>query len=207
MAAVKSSFLIAISFTLAGISQLALASESELVKALLNFDQIEVDFVQNVRDRYGNSLELSSGKGRVVKPSIEWRTIDPYEQTIVLVENELRIYDPDLEQLIIKDITDEVSNVPLHMLRSLRIEIADFMVVKEEVDLSGDEYFSLSPQSEQVLFSRIEIKTLKEQLQTIRVVGISGEVTEIKLSNFKNLDLEDPLFEISVPEGTDIVEG
>jgi hypothetical protein len=39
------------------------------------------------------------------------------------------------------------------------------------------------------------------------VIGISGEVTEINLSNFKNLDREDSLFEISVPEGTDIVEG
>ena len=207
MAAVKSSFLIAISFTLAGISELALASESELVKALMNFDQIELDFVQDVRDRNGNSLEQSFGKGRVVKPSIEWRTNDPYEQTIMLTENKLRIYDPDLEQLIIKDITDEVSNVPLHMLRSPRIEIGDFMVVKEEVDASGAEYFSLSPQSKQVLFSRIEIITSKEQLQTIRVIGISGEVTEINLSNFKSLDREDSIFEILVPEGTDIVEG
>ena len=207
MVAVKSSFRIAISYALAGFSASTLASEADLVKALLNFDQVEVNFVQDVRDRYGNSLELSSGKGRVVKPSIEWRTYEPYEQTIVLVENELRIYDPDLEQLIIKDITDEVSNVPLHMLRSRRIEIGNFMVVKENVDASGAEYFSLSPQSEQVLFSRIEIKTLKEQLTTIRVIGISGEVTEIKLSNFKSLDPEDSIFEILVPEGTDIVKG
>ena len=43
---------------------------------------------------------------------------------------------------------------------------------------------------------------LKEQLQTIRVIGISGEVTEINLSNFKSLDRKDSRFEISVPEGT-----
>ena len=207
MAVVKSSFLIAISYALAGFSASTQASETDLVKALLNFDQVEVDFIQDVRDRYGNSLELSSGKGRVVKPSIEWRTYDPYEQTIMLVENELKIYDPDLEQLIIKDITDEVGNVPLHMLRSRNIEFGDFIVVKEEADASGAEYFSLSPKPEQVLFSGIEIKILKEQLQTIRVIGISGEVTEINLSNFKNLDREDSLFEILVPEGTDIVEG
>ena len=125
----------------------------------------------------------------------------------MLVENELKIYDPDLEQLIIKDITDEVGNVPLHMLRSRNIEFGDFIVVKEELEASGAKCFSLSPQSEQVLFSRIEIKTLNEQLQTIRVIGISGEVTEINLLNFKNLNREDSLFEISVPEGTDIVEG
>ena len=97
--------------------------------------------------------------------------------------------------------------MPLHMLRSRNIEFGDFIVVREEADASGAKYFSLSPKSEQVLFSRIEIKTLKEQLQTIRVIGISGEVTEINLSNFNNLDREDSLFEISVPEGTDIVEG
>ena len=51
-------------------------------------------------------------------------------------------------------------------------------------------YFSLSPQSEQVLFSRIEIKILK-QLQSIRLIGVSGEVTEINFSNFKRLDRED----------------
>ena len=66
MAVVKSSFLIAISYALAGFSALTQASETDLVKALLNFDQVEVDFIQDVRDRYGNSLELSSGKGRVV---------------------------------------------------------------------------------------------------------------------------------------------
>jgi len=207
MAVVKFSFLIAISCALAGFSASSLASEADLVKALLNFDLVKVDFIQDVRDRYGNSLELSSGKGRVVKPSLEWRTYDPYEQTIMLVENELRIYDPDLEQLIIKDITDEVGNVPLHILRSRNIKLVDFMVVEEEADASGAKYFSLSPQSEQVLFSRIEIKILKEQLQSIRLIGVSGEVTEINFSNFKRLDREDSLFEISVPEGTDIVEG
>ena len=207
MAVVKFSFLIAISCALAGFSASSLASEADLVKARLNFDLVKVDFIQDVRDRYGNSLELSSGKGRVVKPSLEWRTYDPYEQTIMLVENELRIYDPDLEQLIIKDITDEAGNVPLHILRSRNIKLGDFMVVEEEADASGAKYFSLSPQSEQVLFSRIEIKILKEQLQSIRLIGVSGEVTEINFSNFKRLDREDSLFEISVPEGTDIVEG
>ena len=144
MAVVKFSFLIAISCALAGFSASSLASEADLVKALLNFDLVKVDFIQDVRDRYGNSLELSSGKGRVVKPSLEWRTYDPYEQTIMLVENELRIYDPDLEQLIIKDITDEVGNVPLHILRSRNIKLVDFMVVEEEADASGAVFFAVS---------------------------------------------------------------
>ena len=207
MVAVKFSFLIAISAVLANSPAPILGSESDLVEALLNFDQIEVDFVQDVRDRYGNSIEVSSGKGRVSKPSIEWRTNYPYYQTIMLVENELKIYDPDLEQLIIRDITDELGNVPLHMLRSRNIEFGNFTVKKEEVDSSSVELFSLSPMSEQVLFSKIEIKTFKGQLQTIKVVGLSGEVTEINLSNFKRLEREDSIFEISVPEGTDIVEG
>lgn len=207
MVAVKFSFLIAISAALASFSAPTLASESDLVEALLNFDQIEVDFVQDVRDRYGNSIEVSSGKGRVSKPSIEWRTNDPYYQTIMLVDNELKIYDPDLEQLIIKDIKDELGNVPLHMLRSRNIEFGDFIVEKDEVDSTGVDLFSLSPISEQVLFSKIEIKTFKGQLQTIKVVGLSGEVTEINMSNFKKLEREDSIFEISVPEGTDIVEG
>ena len=207
MVAVKFSFLIAISAALASFSAPTLASESDLVEALLNFDQIEVDFVQDVRDRYGNSIEVSSGKGRVSKPSIEWRTNEPYYQTIMLVDNELKIYDPELEQLMIRDITDELGNVPLHILRSRNIDFGNFTVKKEEVDSSSVELFSLSPISEQVLFSKIEIKIFKGQLQTIKVVGLSGEVTEINLSNFKRLEREDSIFEISVPEGTDIVEG
>ena len=86
-------------------------------------------------------------------------------------------------------------------------EFGDFIVEKKEVDSTGADLFSLSPRSEQVLFSKIEIKTFKGQLQTIKVVGLSGEVTEINLSNFKKLEREDSIFEISVPEGTDIVEG
>ena len=207
MVAVKFSFLIAISAALASFQASTLASESDLVESLLNFDQIEVDFVQDVRDRYGNSIEVSSGKGRVFKPSIEWRTTDPYYQIIMLVDNELKIYDPDLEQLIIKDIKDELGNVPLHMLRNRNIEFGDFIVEEKEVNSTGADLFSLSPRSEQVLFSKIEIKTFKGQLQTIKVVGLSGEVTEINLSNFKKLEREDSIFEISVPEETDIIEG
>ena len=207
MVAVKFSFLIAISVALASFSAPVLATESDLVEALLNFDQIEIDFIQDVRDRYGNSIEVSSGKGRVSKPSIEWRTNEPYYQTIMLVDNELKIYDPELEQLMIRDITDELGNVPLHILRSRNIDFGNFTVKKEEVDSSSVELFSLSPISEQVLFSKIEIKIFKGQLQTIKVVGLSGEVTEINLSNFKRLEREDSIFEISVPEWTDIVEG
>ena len=48
MVAVKFSFLIAISAALASFQASTLASESDLVESLLNFDQIEVDFVQEI---------------------------------------------------------------------------------------------------------------------------------------------------------------
>ena len=208
MEAVKYSFRIAISFLFFAYSSSGISAQDELARAFARFDRLEMDFTQEVYDQFANLIEVSTGKCRVSKPSIKWQTIKPYQQSVLLTRNTLKIFDPDLEQLIVKKIEPETENIPLNLLRNKSVSLKNFVITKLRDDLSSNSFYSLSPVSEEATYySRIEIEINDNVLETIKIFGLSGEATKIKLSHHKSLSGEDLTLRLEVPEGTDIVDG
>ena len=200
-------FRIAISVLLFAYCSLGLASKEELAEAFDGFDQIEMDFSQEVYDQFTNLIEVSSGKCRVSKPSISWQTLKPFEQSVLLSEDTLKIFDPDLEQLIVKNTKGGAESIPLNLIRKKGSDFKDFIVRKLSSDLSSTQRYSLTPVSKQAIYLRIEIEIRDKVLRKIKLFGLSGEESRIELSNstpLRGVDLE---LRLDVPEGTDIVDG
>ena len=150
---------------------------------------------------------MSSGKCRVSKPSISWKTLKPFEQSVLLSEDTLKIFDPDLEQLIVKNTKGGAESIPLNLLRKKGSDFEDFIVRKLSSDLSSTQRYSLTPVSKQAIYLRIEIEIRDKVLRKIKLFGLSGEESRIELSNstpLRGVDLE---LRLDVPEGTDIVDG
>ena len=57
MEAVKYSFRIAISFLFCAYSSSGISSQDELARAVARFDRLEMDFTQEVYDRYVNLID------------------------------------------------------------------------------------------------------------------------------------------------------
>jgi len=204
---VKYLFRIAISVLLFAYCSLGLASKEELAEAFDGFDQIEMDFSQEVYDQFTNLVEVSSGKCRVSKPSISWQTLKPFEQSVLLSEDTLKIFDPDLEQLIVKNTKGGAESIPLNLLRKKGSDFKDFIVRKLSSDLSSIQRYSLTPVSKQAIYLRIEIEIRDKVLRKIKLFGLSGEESRIELSNSTPLRGADLVLRLDVPEGTDIVDG
>ena len=200
-------FRIAISVLLFAYCSLGLASQEELAEAFDGFDQIEMDFSQEVYDQFTNLVEVSSGKCRVSKPSISWQTLKPFEQSVLLSEDTLKIFDPDLEQLIVKNTKGGAESIPLNLLRKKGSDFKDFIVRKLDSDLSSTQRYSLTPVSKQAIYLRIEIEIRDKVLRKIKLFGLSGEESRIELSNSTPLRGADLVLRLDVPEGTDIVDG
>ena len=200
-------FRIAISVLLFAYCSLGLASQEELAEAFDGFDQLEMDFSQEVYDQFANLIELSSGKCRVSKPSISWQTLKPFEQSVLLSEDTLKIFDPDLEQLIVKNTKGGAESIPLNLLRKKGSDFKDFIVRKLSSDLSSTQRYSLTPVSKQAIYLRIEIEIRDKVLRKIKLFGLSGEESRIELSNSAPLRGADLVLRLDVPEGTDIVDG
>ena len=200
-------FRIAISVLLFAYCSLGLASQEELAEAFDGFDQIEMDFSQEVYDQFTNLIEVSSGKCRVSKPSISWQTLKPFEQSVLLSEDTLKIFDPDLEQLIVKNTKGGAESIPLNLLRKKGSDFKDFIVRKLSSDLSSTQRYSLTPVSKQAIYLRIEIEIRDKVLRKIKLFGLSGEESRIELSNSAPLRGADLVLRLDVPEGTDIVDG
>jgi len=204
---VKYLFRIAISVLLFAYCSLGLASKEELAEAFDGFDQIEMDFSQEVYDQFTNLVEVSSGKCRVSKPSISWQTLKPFEQSVLLSEDTLKIFDPDLEQLIVKNTKGGAESIPLNLLRKKGSDFKDFIVRKLGSDLSSTQRYSLTPVSKQAIYLRIEIEIRDKVLRKIKLFGLSGEESRIELSNSTPLRGADLVLRLDVPKGTDIVDG
>ena len=200
-------FRIATSILLFAYCSLGLASKEELAEAFDGFDQIEMDFSQEVYDQFTNLVEVSSGKCRVSKPSISWQTLKPFEQSVLLSEDTLKIFDPDLEQLIVKNTEGGAESIPLNLLRKKGSDFKDFIVRKLSSDLSSIQRYSLTPVSKQAIYLRIEIEIRDKVLRKIKLFGLSGEESRIELSNSTPLRGADLVLRLDVPEGTDIVDG
>ena len=200
-------FRIAISVLLFAYCSLGLASQEELAEAFDGFDRIEMDFSQEVYDQFTNLIEVSSGKCRVSKPSISWQTLKPFEQSVLLSEDTLKIFDPDLEQLIVKNTKGGAESIPLNLLRKKGSDFKDFIVRKLSSDLSFIQRYSLTPVSKQAIYLRIEIEIRDKVLRKIKLFGLSGEESRIELSNSTPLRGADLVLRLDVPEGTDIVDG
>ena len=128
MVAVRSSFLTATSWVvgLFFVCHAAIGSDKEALAALFqDFDQVQTDFDQTIADGYGRILETSSGSLSISKPSARWEVIQPYPQIIVLNDKDLQIYDPDLEQVTERDLSDGWEEVPLALLLGSGTEIGE----------------------------------------------------------------------------------
>ena len=104
--------------------QLKSSAAAQLESRLASMDGVVADFEQEVTDARGLVIEQSSGKLYLAKPNFRWEVAAPYPQIIVAQDQELQIYDPDLEQVTLRSL-GSVSLSPLALLTQSKLNLAD----------------------------------------------------------------------------------
>ena len=209
MEAVKYWFHIAISLSLWVLSaQGAVADDRALLtERLAALASFAADFTQEVQGARGEILERSTGYIRLLRPNFKWVVNDPYPQIIVSAGDTLKVYDPDLEQLIIRPLGEVLADTPLSLLTQEEVVLGDTFKVSRAVK-SGEVTFTLIPLAEDALFAEIHLHFSSQSLTGISLFDHLGQYTNIHFTQDDNAAvIQSDEFRLQVPPGTDVIGG
>jgi|TARA_B110001469_G_scaffold77132_1_gene73040 outer membrane lipoprotein carrier protein len=193
--------------TLAGFSLAQTAAQS-LGEQLGRQSNMEADFVQYVMDASGSRLQETHGHMVLAQPNrFWWQTADPFAQLLVSNGKQLWIYDEDLEQVTVQTLDPSTTATPALLLsgNSTNIE-AEFDVVMQR---GSDDLvlYQLKPKNPESLYQALRLNFKNNQLLEMQLEDTMHQKTSLIFSNMVlNPQIEDHLFEFTIPEGADVLQ-
>ena len=168
---------------------------------------LSANFSQRVFDSRGDLKESSSGKVQLQAPrQFRWEYLKPFPQLLVADVDHIWIYDPDMEQVTVRQQSLEEQNSPLAMLID-PAEMERQFVAKEGGKGQGLEWLELTPRKpEDAPFDRARLGFGAAGLVRMEMFDGLGQRTVMGFSAWKRNPAFAPgAFTFTVPKGVDVV--
>jgi outer membrane lipoprotein carrier protein len=180
----------------------------ELHQLLNQTRSLQGDFKQITTDQEGEVVEENTGTFAIKRPELlRWHIEQPFEQLLVSDGATLWVYDPDLEQVTINTVDENMQqNSALLLSSDLEGIRTNYRV--DEVRKEGDtQVFALVPLDESNAFERLELKFENEQLSGWALDTALGETSTFTFGNLQiNPSLSDQHFHFEPPPGVDVLD-
>ena len=189
---------------------------AELQLYLEQLNGVSTTFSQQVVDARGQVIEQSQGRLQLAKPNFRWDVADPFPQTILARGNTLEIYDPDLEQVVVRDLTAAVlQDMPLALLTGRTVDLDATYRVEKQKDsavlsegVAQQHTYRLYPRSEESLFEYMDLTFFGASLVRLFIQDQTGTRSTIDLQSYQaGQPLAPEAFELELPPGTEVVKG
>jgi outer membrane lipoprotein carrier protein len=181
-------------------------SLSELDSKLSNIKSMQANFSQRMIDGQNHSNIQAEGTMSIKKPSFfKWQTTSPTNQDIISNGSKLWLYDGDLEQLVIRNVSNNIEQTPyLILLSKNKDDLNKLFTVKKD----GTNSFILKPKQSDNMISNIVITFDKsDDLSSLNITTSLHQYTLINFSNVKtNTEINNKDFEFIAPKGTDTID-
>ena len=199
-----------LSFILAaGVCQNTYAEEQTdpLAFFLEKLESFQADFKQTLTNEQGELLETSTGKVYMQNPGrYRWEYEEPYVQLLITDSQTLWIYDKDLEQVTIKDVSNAIDNTPAAIISGKKNINENFVVVNMGV-IEGYDWIELTPRDIESQYRTVKIGFDKNNLGMMILNDNLGQLTRIDFLNpVRNQRFGGPLFTFELPEGVDVID-
>lgn len=168
---------------------------------------LDGQFTQQVYDAKGKLKETSSGRVAMSAPRLfRWEYAKPYPQLIVADGRKVWVYDPDLQQVTVRDQGSEEQNSPLSALID-PAKLDQQFNVKESGNADGLQWLTLTPKSEgDASFQSARLGFGKGGLSRMEVLDAVGQHTKISFSGWKrNPAFAATTFKYAPAKGVDVV--
>jgi len=174
---------------------------------LSDLETLSAAFEQTSLNQFGEELEKSVGVMHVRRPGMfHWAYWEPYVQYLISDGVNLWIYDEDLEQVSIRDISNVIEDSPAAILGG-EIDINEHYVAINMDTTDGNDWIELTPRDVESQYSSIQLGFKEGQLYNMILLDHLGQTTLIKLLDMKrNTALNIELFQFTVPEGVDVID-
>ena len=131
-------------------------SRQQLADRLREMAVYSAAFTQDVFGSRGEILERSSGQVRLQRPDFKWVVDDPYPQVIVIQGDQLKVYDPDLEQLTLRPLDEALAGYSRLVADPGDVILGDrFRVAR--IAMNPESLSSSSPRHEETLYAEIRL--------------------------------------------------
>lgn len=193
--------------TLALFSQAALADG---VSSLRDFysktNAMRAQFSQVVNDAQGRKIQEVQGTMQLSRPNkFRWDYKKPYEQQIVSDGKQVFLYDMDLQQVTVRELSKTLGARPASLL-------AGGAAVEQNFDLSNETrkddlaWVKVLPKEKDSGFDTVFLGFKQNQLQKMELHDSFNHVTYISFYAVeRNPNISSSIFQFTPPKGVDVV--
>lgn len=187
---------------------LAKAQETQGLEQLLTpIRSLEANFTQTILDNRGKAVQKSEGKMALLRPGhFRWETLRPIPQLIIANHSKLWIYDPDLQQVVIRPLGQAAGQTPAFLLSNVTKALSDDFTVRSMAAPRDWQWYALTPKMKDSMYKVIELGFLKDEIKEMRMQDNLGHHTVIQFQHLrKNVSLSPGLFEFHGPLHVDVI--
>jgi outer membrane lipoprotein carrier protein len=164
-----------------------------------SFTQQVFDNAKHARDRTSGTLALQAPR------QFRWDTNAPYKQLIVADGERVWIYDPDLEQVTVRNQGTEEAHSPLTILTDLE-QLDRQYTTSEQGEHDGYLWLRLTSKDKEPEFEYADLGLDERGLKRMVFLDKLGNRTEIVFSDWqRNKKLAVDSFKFVPPKGTDVI--
>ena len=187
-------------------AQAADSARAQLDAFAHDLHSLSGNFNQTVYDASGRRGQTSNGTLALQAPrQFRWDTQGPYRQLIVADGSRVWIYDPELEQVTVRDQGTQEAHSPLTVLTDLSQLDRDFKAT-EQGEREGLQWLRLKSRGKDPQFEYADIGFDGNAPRRMVFQDTLGNRTEIVFSDWqRNPQLPADTFAFTPPKGTDVV--
>jgi outer membrane lipoprotein carrier protein len=204
------SLLLALALSLAAAGAVSAAEESTAPERLRAFlaetVTLEAHFSQVLLEADTQRAQVSEGRFYLHRPQrFRWEYESPQPQLVVADGENLWLYDPDLEQVTVRRLDEELSSTPAMLLSGDALLEESFRVGAAYRE-DGLDWVELAPLSEAADFAALRLGFEAERLASMELIDALGQTTVIRFSEVRiNPPLDAELFHFTPPPGVDVI--
>jgi outer membrane lipoprotein carrier protein len=179
---------------------------ARLAALLAPVERLSAEFTQTVLGAHHELLESAEGYLRLARPQqFKWVLQAPYPQTIVTSGDRLFIYDPDLNQVQVKPLTEALTGTPALVLLGSAADIDSQFTVSDAM-VDGLHRFVLIPKDPDALYTELHLVFSDTRLVRIEIVDSLGQLTDVSFHNVQiNGTLASDEFQFVMPADADLI--
>jgi len=180
----------------------------ELVAILAETSTMQAEVEQLILSQDGREIQALQAELIMQKPDqLYWRVTEPYEELMLSDGVTLWYYEPDLEQVSIRDFPSDVENNPILLLNDDLQAIADaYEVSLGYVDEEVRQYLLL-PLRPDSSYERFSLTFSGQNLLQMQFESSVGQLTSFSFTEIvNNLEVDPALFQFEVPEDIAVID-
>jgi outer membrane lipoprotein carrier protein len=189
------------------ISQSALADGVSSLRDFFNTtNTMRAQFSQVVNDDKGRTVQAVDGTMQLQRPNkFRWDYKKPYEQQIVSDGKQVFLYDTDLQQVTIRDLSKALGSSPAALLAGGDAVEKNF-TLKNAIRKDGLSWVLALPKDKDSGFERVLLGFKADKLRKMELYDSFNHITHITFNAVeRNPALQDATFLFTPPKGVDVV--